>query len=288
MKKFIKNNKFAVIAIACLLVVGVVSGSWAYFKNGTTFQNDFYVKPYGNDFFEVFESPDDWKPNETIEKKLYAQNTEFGDIIVRASVVSETWFKDGVDVTDQYYMVRDSKGVNSATEKAAQINYGEFVKDSKTGNTGAYWLKGDASGNKSPIDEDYYWYYYQKPLAGVPEGGSIGEETKNFIDSVTLSSNAYIGTVAVDASGKTFGDDGYDSTCWKENSDEAGNKTFEYIGYKDPSDPTGNTRIKKYVSDPKGYGGLTYTLTVQIQSLVSSEKAVKDTGWSTSACDFLK
>ncbi|MBO5147851.1 MAG: hypothetical protein J6C24_04220 [Clostridia bacterium] len=150
MKKTLLKNKWAFIALAGVLVMGTIGGTFAYFSNSTLFENIFEVPPYSVEYWEVFESPKDWQPGDTTSKDVYAKNTGGDSIVVRAKIDSQGWVNaNGKELP----LTQDN-------EVAAIIN---FTENSK-------WI----------LSEDGY-YYYNETLE--PD-----EETADsFIDSVTFN-----------------------------------------------------------------------------------------------------
>ena len=85
-----KNDIKPIIAVALLLIGGIVGGTIAYFTTNASFENVFRTKPYATQITETFESPDNWTPGTTTAKTVIAKNTGDVDIAVRLSY-TESW-----------------------------------------------------------------------------------------------------------------------------------------------------------------------------------------------------
>ena len=84
------KNKKTIIAIIGVLLILVVGVTFAYFQTTGTFENVFQTGTYRLVTTEVFESPDNWEPGETIEKKIYTKNEGTIPAAVRVSY-TEQW-----------------------------------------------------------------------------------------------------------------------------------------------------------------------------------------------------
>lgn len=230
-----KKNKLAFLSIAVLLAVGIMAGTFAYFTQQQTFANLFSTKPYSADTYEHFTSPGDWTPGATTAKQVFAKNTGEGNVIVRVSIPNQEWTSaNGASLG----LTFGSPAQNAAILNL--INTADWVKD----------------GN---------FYYYQHIL-------TPGQETNSFLDSVTFNKDVPNDAVAVDGSGKTYGETGYDSAAW----DAEGH----YLGWKDTD---GNVH-KTYTSSGNGYDGAKYTLNIRIDVLQATKGAMADVwGYDTAA-----
>ena len=98
-----KKNKRLITIVGLLLIV-FVGATFAYYTSNTTFENVFNSGKYKVTLTEVFESPDNWVPGETVPKTITAKNEGTVDATVRISY-TEQWLKeiDGVetDITSQ-------------------------------------------------------------------------------------------------------------------------------------------------------------------------------------------
>ena len=145
------KKKKRIITIAGLLLIAVVGATFAYYTSNTSFENVFNAGKYKITLTEVFESPDNWVPGETVPKTVTAKNDGTVPAAVRISY-TEQWLKeiDGVetDITSQ------------VSPNPAIINF--------------------ANQNDWTLSNGYYYYkYILEPT----------DETSSFISGVTLDPN---------------------------------------------------------------------------------------------------
>ncbi len=79
-----KTNKKPLIALAVLAIIGIIGGTFAYFTSTATFQNLFKTATYKTVVTETFQSPENWVPGTTTNKKVNVTNS--GSIPVGARV----------------------------------------------------------------------------------------------------------------------------------------------------------------------------------------------------------
>lgn len=87
-KKYIKNKKLLVFLTVSLFTF--IGGTLAYFTTSTTFKNIFNTGKYETQIVEDFESPTNWIPGTTTNKKVTVTNNGTIDMAVRASY-TEKW-----------------------------------------------------------------------------------------------------------------------------------------------------------------------------------------------------
>lgn len=143
------KNKKSLIAIIIILIVGV-GATFAYFYTSSTYDNDFDVGDYNVETKELFVSPDEWSPGDTVNKSFKVKNKGTMPIAVRVAYNTE-W----VDATG---------GVITVPNDAVSINFSNNYK----------WIRQYSYGD--------YYYYYIYAL-------NQGDEVEPFIESVTLNSN---------------------------------------------------------------------------------------------------
>lgn len=151
-----EKTKKPIIALVLLLMVGVVGVTIAYFTNSETFDNIFKTAEYKAKFTETFESPDDWSPNQSVEKIVNIANTGNVDMAVVVSY-TESWESKEGDTLSK------TLTVDGKTEQIAVFT------------PGAEWIKVSAEGDEKTV---YYLNYALKPTESV-----------NFINEVTLNAN---------------------------------------------------------------------------------------------------
>ncbi len=143
------KNKRIIIVILLVICIGFIGFTYAYFFNSTQLENEFKSKQFGATFNETFESPGDWKPGDTTEKRVFVTNNNDVDMAVRVSF-TETW--EATDGTTLSNTQND--------ESVAIINFSN-TRD---------WIK---IGN-------YYYYKYRLKK---------NEATSDFMNSVTFNEN---------------------------------------------------------------------------------------------------
>ena len=145
------KKKKTLIAIIAVLLVVVVGATFAYYTSNTSFENVFNAGKYKVTLTEVFESPDNWVPGETVPKTVTAKNEGTVPAAVRISY-TEQWLQEieGVetDITSQ------------VSPNPAIINFAN--QDDWTLSNGKY-----------------YYNYILEPT----------NETSSFISGVTLNPN---------------------------------------------------------------------------------------------------
>ena len=171
-----KNKKLTklFVTIAIMLVIGI-GGTFAYYQNTISFENEFKTGKYGTEVTERFVSPTDWVPGDKTNKDVIVKNT--GSICQNARVsYTESWQDKNGDP-----LPLEKNGVRAAIIEFDNVNDWE--------------KKGD-------------YYYYKEDI--MP-----GQESNSFIKSVTYNpevNNGYtcetVGntkTCTVDANGYAGG-----------------------------------------------------------------------------------
>ena len=111
-----KNKAKAWLALIILGFIGLITaGTIAEFFTETIVRNKFSAEPYRADFFEEFESPDDWLPGRTTPSKVFATNSGSGDIIVRLKY-EEQWTAANGKVLPNVLEYKDGKFVDENGE----------------------------------------------------------------------------------------------------------------------------------------------------------------------------
>ena len=95
-----KKKKSLVAIVAILLIVGI-GVTLAYYSSSDNFTNIFKAGLYRIIDKEVFESPDNWIPGETIPKVVTSKNTGTVPAAVRVSYTEKWETQDGTDITNQ-------------------------------------------------------------------------------------------------------------------------------------------------------------------------------------------
>ncbi len=148
----------ALLALALLVVIGVIGVTLAYFTSQAQFQNVFRTKPYSTELTEEFDAPDNWLPGEETSKKVYVTNRGDVPVAVRISYTEEWIGEDGTTSLDLIQTKEDGTKVT-----AALINFPNNDD----------WIKNTESDGNT-------YYYYNKAV-------NKDEQTSLFIDKVTFN-----------------------------------------------------------------------------------------------------
>ena len=141
-------KKKPLIGLLAIALIGAVGVTYALFTNVETLHNYFGTKYYHVEVTEEFESPENWLPGTTTDKKVYAENTGEVEALVRIKYEEKWVAENGEELP-----------LKQGENVAAIIN---FVNEED-------WEQKDDG-----------YYYYNKLL-------NPGEKTTTFIDSVTFN-----------------------------------------------------------------------------------------------------
>ncbi len=170
------KNKKPIIALGALAVVGLVAGTIAYFTSTATFDNVFTTAVYKTKSTEVFESPSNWAPGETIPKTVVTENEGTIPVAVRVTT-SEQWKNENNQVIAPEVLAQVKAGLTTEPKDIAILN----LSNNTATADGSYWLK-HTDGK----------YYFMRALDAVSEDPDTHEVTKDatnsFLASVTLNS----------------------------------------------------------------------------------------------------
>lgn len=149
------KSKKSLIALCLIVLVAVISLTYAYFSSRQNIENEFKTDAFSASVVQTIVSPDDWAPGKTIDKNVVASNNGDVDVAVRISYTEE-WKSSENAILDNE--------VNG--ERLAIINFSN--EDD--------WFK---EGN---------YYYYNKKI-------SKNEQSSSFISSITYNASAVNSTV---------------------------------------------------------------------------------------------
>lgn len=153
------KNKKPLIALLLVAILGTVGVTFAYFTSEDTFKNIFNTKPYIMEVTDTFESPTNWTPGTTTEKKIIATNKGDVDAAVRISY-EESW----TDASGNTLALKDEED-----RSAAIINFSDTLKDN--------WTISIENGKE---------YYYYNTIV------KKGESTETLIESITFNKDVTI------------------------------------------------------------------------------------------------
>lgn len=112
-----ERNKLKIwLAVIVLALVGLLTaGTIAEFYTEVVVRNKFSAEPYRAEFFEEFESPENWLPGMKFPSKVYVTNTGGGEIIVRVKY-EEQWVSADGKILPNILEYRDGKFVGENGE----------------------------------------------------------------------------------------------------------------------------------------------------------------------------
>lgn len=108
-------KKRAALGLAGLAAVAAIGGTWAYWNQNLSVDNEFKAGNFDSDIVEEFKPETDWLPGETVEKVVSVKNSGNVDMAVMAKI-TQKW--DGKNLTLQAV---------DGTEYAAEVQWGENV-----------------------------------------------------------------------------------------------------------------------------------------------------------------
>ncbi|WP_409969933.1 BsaA family SipW-dependent biofilm matrix protein [Bengtsoniella intestinalis] len=289
-----KATKLA-LSITALVGVGAVTLTYAYWSQTASIDNPFNTSSYGSSLVETFNPTDgeDWQPGSEVDKIVMVENTGETSLIVRAKL-DETWSRaDSTGTLVAYKEIDAADDANEDNENSDLAIYGTYQENATDG----YYTNDDTivtknfSSSELWVDGGDGWYYYS---INLPAGTS----TDNWLESVTLLSNADMGYYADTcqlagekvndvitwyaydvAEGETFTAPAYftvdaDGKAVAAEADENGD-------YVEGAIFTAYSKAARDLDDTiPGYSGSDYVLTVTIQTVQPTQEAI-DTVFGT-------
>lgn len=179
-------KKRAALGLAGLAAVAAIGGTWAYWNQNLSVDNNFQAGNFDSDIVEQFEPEEDWLPGETVEKVVSVKNSGNVDMAVMAKI-TQKW--DG-----ERMVFEDAEGKEVY---AAQVRWGDNVAVYEISTA---WPEHEKLGITKSIssfsEADDTWF-----LTGVQkqDDGSMdlyfvysdiveeGEETPALLTSVTMN-----------------------------------------------------------------------------------------------------
>ena len=132
------KGKKILLMLTLAIILGIVSGTYAYFTSTTTLNNEFKTGTYATSVTEEFVSPDNWTPGTTMPKTVSITNKGTVDVATRAKYTEEWTAADGTILSG----IRDG-------EKVAQFTVGSnWIKA-----TDGYYYYNDILTNGETSDE---------------------------------------------------------------------------------------------------------------------------------------
>ena len=271
-----KKLKKSAIAIASLVVLALIAGTFAYWNQTATIENPFDTGRYGMTIIENFrpEEGHGWQPGVEIDKDVFVQNTGDQDIVVRVKL-DESWTRKDESTpyksilagpVGEVYTVGQSDAEDGLTEDDLSVVTKKF-------NTNATkWINGNDG-----------WYYY---AINLEEGIS----TEKWLDSVELLKDVDLGKTQTIYSISTEASENPDSWAWIEYDPAAytdgmpkyynpTTKTFHDTDGLDHEPILRNKAETTYAIDDDGqellgYSASDYVLTVTVQTVQATKEAI--------------
>lgn len=109
-------KKRAALGLAGLAAVAAIGGTWAYWNQNLSVENEFKAGKFDSDIVEEFKPETDWLPGETVEKVVSVKNSGNVDMAVMAKI-TQKW--DG-----ERMIFEDAEGKEVY---AAQVQWGDVA-----------------------------------------------------------------------------------------------------------------------------------------------------------------
>ena len=108
-------KKRAALGLAGLAAVAAIGGTWAYWNQNLSVDNNFQAGNFDSDIYEEFTPEENWLPGEKVDKLVKVTNSGNVDMAVMATI-TQKWTEEGV-------VFETPEG----DEYAAQIQWGDNV-----------------------------------------------------------------------------------------------------------------------------------------------------------------
>lgn len=108
-------KKRAALGLAGLAAVAAIGGTWAYWNQNLSVDNEFKAGKFDSDIVEEFKPEENWLPGEKVDKIVKVTNSGNVDMAVMATI-TQKWTEEGV-------VFETPEG----DEYAAQIQWGDNV-----------------------------------------------------------------------------------------------------------------------------------------------------------------
>lgn len=204
-----KRKLCRVLALAALLVIGIVGGTVAYSTQTKQAVNEFRTGEYATELVEEFVPPNNWQPGISVNKDVKVRNN--GAVPVFASIkLHQRWMRQE-NVTDGNGNIvppkkgellpntfQTSNGEDYAAlmqwgEKVVLLDFGKASNDEARLGLPTVAKVEDAAGKwllaqETPDGEGYLTFYYMGVL-------DKGEETPLLLDGVTMNPDIQASTL---------------------------------------------------------------------------------------------
>ena len=291
------KSKTKIIALAGILGVALIGGTFAYFTQTDGVTNRFHTGTYNTELVERFKPKDgeNWEPGAKVNTEVLVQNTGDLPVVVRVKFTEEWAHKS--DPENPYYKVDTADtAVKPAAPGTTARNKFESIYQTDA-NDGIAGTDVDDSIvtkelNLSEADKWVYnpadgYYYYKEILPARTDDSQPYPETEKILESVTLDDNVDLGAYRVMKYYSTVESETKpgvkDKDAWTLfDYDENG----EFISTREMSRRLEERNPPEFIYFMKsedeliegrtGYSDSDYTLTITAQTVQATDGAVKE------------
>lgn len=178
-------KKRAALGLAGLAAVAAIGGTWAYWNQNLSVDNNFQAGNFDSDIVEKFEPEEDWLPGETVEKVVSVKNSGNVDMAVMAKI-TQKWDGERMVFTD----------LSGKEAYAAQVQWGNVAAFASPDTAEAGLSIGIADTVDSFAEAEGQWVLtdVQKPDDSSMDLYFVYSEivaqegvTNNLVESVTMN-----------------------------------------------------------------------------------------------------
>jgi len=253
-----------------LVSVAVIGGALAFYHAQLSIENKLLTNKYGGEqMIEKFTPKDDWGPGEEIPKEVFMENIGTAKLFVRVKL-DEKWVREG----ERFINLNSSSGENQFSNVKFMNGSGQIsASDGETMQDGSVVKKELGSDKWVYSSKDGYWYYDDI----LQPAGKAGARTENFLENITLASDADMGVLEELKYYTTMEEvPPYDDITFDETT---GWMPFYSIV---PDEATYSRSISALDLEKAGYANANYSLTITYETYQATKEAraemVKTTG----------
>ncbi len=303
------KSKTKLLALAGILGVAAVGGTFAYFSQTLTAKNVFDTGVYDTELVEKFEPEDgeNWEPGTNVNKDVTVKNTGTLPVVARVKF-QEEWVNKAtgktiylLDTSNPEQMAKNESDktrtpeARNKFENVYQADWedGEDNPDGLTeGDDSVVFKQLIPEGSEdewvyNPADGYYYCKRVLKEVTEAEDGTEIVDETKKLLDGLTLCENTDMGAYEIvkfyALTEERPEDDSEDWILFDTQTDGEGNTS--YLDTRDMQEKLkaegkairhmkSITQLKS--DDLSGYSNAYYTLTVTAQTVQATNLAVQN------------
>lgn len=193
------KSRTKVIALAGILGIAGIGGTFAYFSQDETKSNVFKTGTYNTTLVEEFNPKDgeNWKPGAKVNKDVAISNEGSLPVVVRVKF-KERWFRTEDGKENVLYSVDTTDGMASVDPSTSEIKFEHVYQSDK--NDGLVGTDRDDSVVHKTLDPDGNWiynpadgYYYYKYLLPGKEKDGEAAKTSLILDEIRLDADIDMG-----------------------------------------------------------------------------------------------